>query len=336
MQKLRAFGAIVAFAMAAGFAADAARADAPRVVASIKPVHSLVAGVMAGVGEPELLVRGAASPHSYSLKPSDARALESADVVFWIGEGLELFLARPLATLAGEGRAVELADTGGLLLYPPREGGLWNSHDGEHEGEHAEGEAHEEGEAHAEGDEQSHAEDHDHAGFDGHLWLDPRNAKLLVGRIVAELAARDPADAATYRANGAALEARLEALDGELAAQLAPVADAPFIVFHDAYQYFEKRYGLTGVGSVTLSPEQPPGARRLGEIRDRIAAQQARCVFREPNFEPALVDTVIEGTVARTGILDPEGAALSEGPDLYFELMRDLAGSLEACLSASS
>ena len=319
------------WALAAGFAlllpADA-RGEAPDVVASIKPVHSLVAGVMAGVGEPTLLVKGAASPHSYALKPSDAAALEGADLIFWVGEGFELFLAKPLQSLADESRVIELADTDGLTLLAPREGGLWEPHLDAHgvdEDHDHDGEAH--------GDDQEH---HAHDAFDGHLWLDPHNARLMAGRIAEVLAERDPAHADLYKANGEALQAKLDALDAELTSRLAPVKRLPFIVFHDAYQYFEERYGLAGVGSITVSPEQPPSARRLQEIRDKIATHGARCVFREPNFEPALVDTVIAGTPARSGVLDHEGASLTEGPELYFDLMRALANSLGTCLASSS
>jgi zinc transport system substrate-binding protein len=308
------------------FAPASALAEVPDVVASVKPVHSLLAGIMAGVGEPSLLVKGNASPHDYTLKPSDAALLENADLVFWIGEGFELFLVKPLQSLSAEDRVVELADTEGLVLLPPREGGLWEPHLDEHsESEHVEDE-----EAHAE------AEHHEHGTFDGHLWLDPHNAKLMASRIASVLAERDPEHADAYRANGDALQARLDALDADLAARLAHVKSVPFIVFHDAYQYFEKRYGLAGVGSITVSPEQPPGARRLQEIQERIATHGARCVFREPNFEPALVDTVIAGTPARSGVLDPEGASLDEGEDLYFELLRGITDSLRSCLGASS
>ena len=298
-----------------------AAADGPDVVVSIKPVHSLVAGVMAGVGEPVLLVKGAASPHDYALKPSDAAALEGADLVFWVGEGFEMFLAKPLQSLADESHVVELAETPGLVLLPPREGGPWEPHLDEGEGE-----------------DEEHAEDeHDeHGAFDGHLWLDPMNAKQMTARIAATLAERDPEHAAIYSANSEALQAKLDALDAELTSRLVPVKSVPFIVFHDAYQYFEKRYRLAGVGSITVSPEQAPGAKRLLEIQERIAGRGARCVFREPNFEPALVDTVIAGTPARSGILDPEGASLTEGTDLYFDLLRGIADSLRSCLSASS
>jgi zinc transport system substrate-binding protein len=314
------------------FAPATAAAEAPDVVTSIKPVHSLVAGVMAGVGEPVLLVKGAASPHDYALKPSDAAVLENADLVFWVGEGFELFLGKPLQSLSDESRVIELAETDGLVVLPPREGGLWEPHLDEHaEGEHT-------GEEHAESEVEEHAEGehHEHGAFDGHLWLDPRNAKLMTARIASVLAERDPEHAAIYQANGEALQTELEALDAELASRLAAVKSAPFIVFHDAYQYFEKRYGLAGVGSITVSPDQPPGAKRLQEIQEKIATHGARCVFREPNFEPALVDTVIAGTSARSGVLDPEGASLNEGTDLYFELLRGIADSLKSCLAASS
>lgn len=305
-----------------------AEAEVPVVVASIKPIHSLVAGVMAGVGEPTLLVKGGASPHTYALKPSDAATLERADLVFWVGEGLEMFLVKPLQSLSDESRIVELADTAGLVLLPPREGGLWEPDLDEHE--HADAPIEGQGEQPGEG------EHHEHGAFDVHLWLDPRNAKLMVERIATALAARDPEHAATYRANGDALEAALDTLDTQLDAELASVKPIPFIVFHDAYQYFERRYGLSGVGSITVSPEQPPGVRRIAEIQEKIAGNGARCVFREPNFEPALVETVTAGTQARTGVLDPEGAALVEGPRLYFDLMQSLADSLKSCLAASS
>jgi zinc transport system substrate-binding protein len=325
--------ACLVLAIALGLLAPGnAVAEVPKVVASIKPIHSLVAGIMAGVGEPALLVKGAASPHTYALKPSDAADLESADLVFWVGEGFELFLVRPLESLSDESRAVELAETEGLVLLQPREGGLWEPHLDEHaEDEHA-GEEHDE----AEGEEHAEGEHHEHGAFDGHLWLDPHNAKLMAARIAGVLSERDPEHAGTYRANGDALQASLDALDTELATRLAPVKSAPFIVFHDAYQYFEKRYGLAGVGSITVSPEQPPGAKRLLDIQQKIATHGARCVFREPNFEPALVDTVIAGTPARSGVLDPEGASLNEGTDLYFELLRGIADSLRSCLGASS
>lgn len=296
------------FLTAALLAAGPAAA-APKVVASIKPVHSLVAAIMEGIGEPGLIVEGAASPHTYALKPSNAAALQEADLVFWVGHGLEAFLERPLETLGARATAVELEDAPGLEKLPLREGGPFEAH--AHEGHD-----HEEG----------------HGAFDMHLWLDPGNARAMAAEIAARLAEKDPAHAEAYQANLAKLEGRLDALDREIAGILAPVKERPFVVFHDAYQYFEHRYGLHAAGSITVSPETPPGAERLSEIRVTVKRLGATCVFAEPQFEPKLIKVVIEGTPAKSGTLDPEAATYDAGPGLYFELMRGLATSLRDCL----
>jgi zinc transport system substrate-binding protein len=335
---------------------------APDVVVSIKPVHSLVASIMKGVGEPALIVEGAASPHTYSLKPSNARALENADVVFWVGPGLEAFLEKPLEALPKQAKIVELEDAPGLTKLPFREGGAFEAHDhGEHAeegGEHAHGEAeahghdhaHEEGhdheaekaaasdahEGHAHGEhghEEHGHDDHEHGGVDMHLWLDPTNAKAMAADIAKSLSEVDPSNKATYDANLTALNAEIDALDSEIAGQLKPVLDKPFIVFHDAYQYFEKRYGVRVAGSVTVSPETMPGAERLSSIHAKIEELGAACVFAEPQFEPKLIGVVTEGTQAKSGVLDPEGGALEAGPALYGQLMRNLSASMVGCLS---
>jgi len=298
----------------------------PNVVVSIKPIHSLVAAIMDGVGEPGLIVEGAASPHTYSLKPSNAAALQAADMVFWVGHGLEAFLDKPLQTLGGKATVVELEDAPGLEKLPFREGGPFEAHEhGEHEHEAEEGHDH----AHAE--EEKH-DDHGHGETDMHLWLDPANARAIAAEVAARLAEKDPAHAEAYTANLAALEGRLDALDKEVAGIVAPVKDKPFIVFHDAYQYFEHRYGLQAAGSITVSPETLPGAERLTQIRDKVKALGATCVFAEPQFEPRLIEVVIEGTPAKSGTLDPEAATYDAGPDLYFTLMKGLATSLRDCL----
>lgn len=315
------------------------------VVTSIKPVHSLVAGVMAGVEEPKLLLTGGASPHSYSLKPSDAEALEDASVVFWIGEQLETFLADRIDTLAHHARIVELMDTDGLILLDLREGGTWEGHvHDDHDHGHAHDESAQDDHDHSHDDHghDDHAEEkqddaHHHGDLaDAHLWLDPGNAIAMVGAIVDALSEADIDNAATYRSNGDDVIARLEALDGELRAKLEPVSDKPFIVFHDAYQYLEAHFGLNGVGSITVSPDVQPGAARIAEIRDKIADLGAVCVFSEPQFEPRLVSTVTEGSDARTGVLDPVGADRTDGPDLYFEMMRANATALVDCLGGTS
>lgn len=305
----------------------AALAEVPRVVASVKPIHALVAQVMGDLGTPDLIVDGAVSPHTYSLKPSDAAALQQADLVFWTGHGLELFLEDSIGTLAPNATVVELSDVPGIELLPPRESGTFEPHDHGDEGhdhDHAhEGEDHDHAEAHA----------HEHEGErDMHFFLDPANAKAMVAVIAESLATADPEHAATYEANAALAAADLDALIAETEAKLAPVKDRPFVVFHDAYQYFEHRFDLNVAGSITISPELSPGADRINAIRDKLKTLDAACVFAEPNFDTRVVDVLIEGTGAKSAVLDPEGASLDAGPGLYRQLIGNLADSLVACL----
>jgi zinc transport system substrate-binding protein len=289
-----------------------AHAGALRVVASIKPVHSLVAAVMDGIAAPALLVPGTASPHVYSLKPSDARKLAAAQIVFWIGPMYEGFLVKPLAALDQATKIVALADAPGVVVLPAREGGMWEPHPGEHEES-----------AHGSGAPEEK---------DGHLWLDPENAKAIVAAAAAALAEADPEHAERYRANAARATAGLAQLDARLGTQLAPDAGVPYIVFHDAYQYLERRYGLAAAGSVTVAPERKPGARRVTEIRAKIAAARVACVFAEPQFEPALVRSIAADTGVKTGVLDPIGADIPEGPALYGTMMERVATALTRCL----
>ncbi len=278
----------------------------PRVVASIKPVHSLAAGLMAGVARPYLLVRGAGSGHDYSLRPSDARALSGAQLVFWVGPEMETYLARPLGALSSGARVVELAAAPGVKLLPAAVGRRGDGHQ---------------------------AADGDHGRSDPHIWLDPGNALAMVRAMERALALADPPHVRRYRANGRRLAARLEKLDRELRGLLADLAGRPYVVFHDAYRYFERRYGLRPVGSVALRQGRPPGARRLTEIRARLKASGAACVFGGPSLSPRLMATVLEGTGARAGVLHPLGTQLAPGEGLYFELMRGLAAALVACLA---
>lgn len=316
-------------ALTALLSAAPAWAEAPKVVVSIKPIHSLVASVMQGVGEPALLVRGGASPHTYTLKPSDAKSLSAADLVVWVGPEMEGFLEKPLSANAAKAKVLTLLTVPGMLLLDARETGAWEPHD------HGHGhEDHKAKEGAKEGAKHGHDDEHEHDEVNTHLWLDPANARRIVTATADALAARDPANAEAYRSNAERTAQSIDALDAELKAALAPVANKPFVVFHDAYQYFEARYNLSGVGSITVNPDRRPSAKRLSAIRAKIAGLEASCVFAEPQFEPALVRTVTEGTKARTGVLDPEGADLAEGVALYPALMRNLAASLRACLGA--
>lgn len=292
-----------------------ARAEAPRVVASIQPIHSLVAAVMKGVGEPALVVNGAQSEHTYALKPSDARAIQAAQMVVLVDEHYETFLAKPLKGRKDSLDVIAMADLPGAVTLKPRAGGVWEEDD------------------HAGHDHQG-AHGHDHGAIDGHVWLDPTNARLLVTAVADRLSELDPPHADAYHANAAAASARLGALDAELKARLTPLAGKPFVVFHDAYQYLEKRYGLAAAGAVTIDPDRPPSAKRLAALRDRLKAAGAACVFREPQFPAPVVKTLAEAAGAREGVLDPQGADIPAGPDQYFTLMTRLADGLTSCLAA--
>ena len=293
-------------------ASPAAADAAVRVVASIKPVHSLVSAVMAGVGEPHLIIRGAVSPHTFSMRPSDAAMLENARVIFLIGESLETSLARPIDTLAGNARVIALSEAQGLVRRPLREGGTF--------------------EAHGHGTDDDH-DLHRRGAFDMHIWLDPVNAGAMARAIAGALSKADPTNAGTYAANTQALLRRLEEFTRQIATEVAPIRGKPFIVFHDAYRYFEDRFGLTAAGSSVVSPDRSPGVRRISELRDKIRELGVTCVFAEPQFEPRLVDVIIEGTPARTGTVDPLGATIESGPELYFTLIRNMAASFKSCLA---
>jgi zinc transport system substrate-binding protein len=293
------------FALLIALPAQAASAP-PKVLASIKPIHSIVAAVMGDTGKPELLIGGGASPHSYALKPSDARKIASADAIFWVGPVLETFLQRPFATLAPKARVVALSEAQGVLRVPARRGGLWQ----------------------AQGDHPDKL-----GGIDGHLWLDPRNAAAMAHAVAHVLGAIDRQRAATYLANADAFEARMQHLDIQLARELAPVRPKAYIVFHDAFHYFELRYSLSPAGAVTVAADRPVGARRIGDLRRAIKQAQAICVFSTPQYPPKLVASLTEATDARVGVLDDIGADIPAGPALYETLMRRIAGSLVACLA---
>ena len=353
---MRSFRTLIAAGMFSTLAAPAMAEGPPAVMTSIKPVHSLVSSVMQGVSEPGLIVEGAASPHSYALKPSQAAKLSKATHVFWIGHELEAFLEKPIETVAAQAHTVGLLDVDGIQTHEFREGGAFDAHDHdddhdhdhdhdeqEHAHEHAEEghEEHDHDENHAELKEADHADhaDHDehdghhHDGVDPHIWLDPVNAIAMVRKIADVLSADDPANADRYAANAAATIAELEKLVDEVSAELAPLHDTQYVVFHDAYRYFEERFGLHAAGSITISPEITPGAERIHEIRDRVKHLGATCVFAEPQFEPRLISVVLEGSNAKSGTIDPLGAGLADGPDLYFNLIRNMAASMRDCLS---
>lgn len=302
----------------ANWAAQAGAAE-PKVVVTLKPVHALVSRIMAGVGTPLLIVDGSASPHTFTLRPSGAKAINEADVFIRVSEALEPFTRKVSAALPQTVRLISLAEAPGITLLQQRIGDTF--------------------EAHA-----RHGEDHDapddhagdlHGAKDQHIWLDPENAKAIVAQVTQVLAQVYPENASKFQANAAALTADITSLSAEMAVDLAPLKNKPFIVFHDATQYFEKRFGLEAAGSVTVSPDVQPSAKRLTAVRKKIAGLSAACVFAEPGFQPNLIAAVTDGTPARSGSLDPEGVALEPGPGLYFDLMRGMAKSIKSCLGAA-
>lgn len=285
------------------------RADVPQVVVTLKPIHALVSGVMQGVGEPSLLLTGGESPHTYSLKPSQVKQLHQAQLIVWVGSAIESFLVKPLQTVPKEVRQLGLLEIQGLHLHKARQGGIW-------EDEHA-----------------HHADETtDKAHLDQHIWLDPRNAQLIVLAVSTQLQQLDPVHSNRYLENATRLNARLDALDKSLMQQLQPVRKTALMVFHDAYQYFEERYGLNVVGAVSISPENRPSAKRLHQLRERIQNAQVRCVFSEPQFEPSLITPLIENTQVKRGVLDPNGMDLAVGSEAYFSLLMNLAKAVRTCV----
>lgn len=297
-----------------------ALAEAPRVATDIPPVHSLVARVMQGVGAPELIVPPGASPHDFALRPSQAATLQEAEVVFWVGEGLTPWLGDALGTLAADAEVLSLLGVAGTIAYPYREE-VGHDHDHDHDHDHGD-------DAHTHGHD-DHG--HDHSGDDPHAWLDPVNAAVWTRAIAAALAEADPENAATYAANAQAALAELDTLSAEIAATFSAATPPAFIVFHDAYQYFERRFGLEPVGAISLSDAAAPSAGRVAEIRARIATLEAACVFAEPQFDPRIVAAVTEGTASTTAVIDPLGADLEPGPGLYAALLSDMAASFATC-----
>ena len=312
-----------------------AYADTPQVAVDIAPVHSLVARVMDGVGTPDLIIQPGASPHEYSLRPSEAAALQNANLVFWIGPDLTPWLTDTIKTLAPDAAVTALMEADGTIELEFREGALFEAHAHEDDDDHVD-------EAHDDHDEEARHDDHDddetgHEGHgqgahDPHAWLSPQNAMTWLNVIAGQLSAADPDNAGAYFTNAAAGRTEMEALIGEVIATLDPVRDGQFLVFHDAYQYFEMDFDFPASGAISIGDASDPSPARIAEIQDRIAEQGIDCVLAEPQFNPGLVATVLDGTEAGTGMLDPLGSDLEPGPALYSQLIRNLSTALAGCM----
>jgi zinc transport system substrate-binding protein len=288
-------------------------AETPKVVVSVKPIHSLVASILGETAEPLLLIDGGASPHTFSLKPSHASALNQAALVFWVGPDLESVLINPMDNLVQEGSSVPLIHADGVSLLEAREGGIWGDH------------------AHHDEHEEDTEEEH---SFDPHIWLDIQNAIAITKTIERRLSQTYPELAPSFSENANTLRTQLNVLDQELREQLAPVSETPYYVFHDAYQYFEKSYSLSPLGAVTVNPEVKPGARRLTEMKE--AGDGVVCVFAEPQFEPRILRILMEDEGTKLGYLDPLGSELQSSPGHYAATLRALATSLTDCLATET
>lgn len=321
--------------------------NAPRVLADIGPVHSLVAMVMEGVGEPSLVVPPGTSPHDMALRPSDAAALTEADLIVWTGPVMLPWLDTAIGSLAPEARILTLLETEGWepLILGARADGADPGH-GDHDdhGDHGEHEDHNDHDDHAhdgshdhEGDDHGHDGHHDHAHgapgeIDPHAWLDPAVAAVWVGAIAEALSDLDPAHAETYRSNAEAAQARLTELAADLRARMAPLGDRRFLAGHDAYAYFERASGLASAGSVADFTGAPPSPATIAALRDTALSGGASCLLLDSETDPAWATTLGEGADLRTAMADPEGVFLEPGPDLYPALIEGLAAALEDCL----
>ena len=311
-----------------------------KVVASIKPIHSLASYLMDGIGKPDLIVDGYSSPHGFALKPSHAKMLQDADIIFYVGEGLENFLEKPLKSIAKKAEKIELMEIKGLNKLKFRERNIFDGHDdhghdedGHKEDDHDDHKHEEDGHKEDDHDDHGHDEDghegHAHGEYDPHIWLDPENAKVILNEMVEHLIENDEKNASTYKKNLKNAEKDLDKLVKKVKSDLNK--DFKSIVFHDAYQYFEERFNVTVLGAFTVNTDVMPGAEQLSEIREIIEHDKVSCIFSEPQFNPDIIEAVAKDMNIKTGVLDPLGATLDPGKDLYFDLISNMSKSFKGC-----
>jgi len=306
-----------------------------KVVTSIKPLHSLASYLMDGVGKPDLIVDGYASPHGFSMKPSHAKMLQNADLIFWVGEGMENFLEKPLNSIAKKAEKIELMETKGLQVLKFRERNIFDEHDHDDHDDHAKKEDDHDDHDHddhgkkEEHDDHDDHEGHNHGEYDAHIWLDPINAKVILFEMSKHLIELDAKNESVYRDNLSKAYNEIDKLTKDVTAELDQSVAS--IVFHDAYQYFEKRFNVNILGAFTVNTDVMPGAEQLAEIREIIEHDKVSCVFSEPQFNPDIIKAVAKDMNIKTGVIDPLGATLNPGKDLYFKLIRNMSASFKGC-----
>jgi zinc transport system substrate-binding protein len=305
-----------------------------KVVTSIKPIHSLASYLMDGVAKPDLIVDGYASPHGFALKPSHAKMLQNADLIFWVGEDLENFLEKPLKSVAKKAEKIELMEIKGLTKLKFRERNIFEGHDDhghkedDHD-DHAKKEDDHDDHGHDDEHKEDGHDDHGHGEYDPHIWLDPMNAKVILSEMAEHLIENDQKNEAKYKANLKKAHKDIDKLTKKVKSELNK--DFKSIVFHDAYQYFEKRFGINILGAFTVNTDVMPGAEQLAEIREIIEHDKVSCVFSEPQFNPDIIKAVAKDTNVATGVIDPLGATLNPGKDLYFDLIGNMSKSFKGC-----
>ena len=297
-----------------------------KVVTTIKPLHSLISRIMETRGEPQLIIEGTNNPHTFVFKPSHANMIEEADIVFWIGEDLEAFMEKPLNSLAKNAKKIAFMDSDSIEKLKFREENIFDDHDDhdDHDGHDDEHEGHDDHDDHA-----GHHDGHNHGEFDAHIWLDPENAKEMVKIIRDELIKIDPEGQRQYSVNAAGATLELDNLINNVEKELSK--DISYIVFHDAYQYFETRFGVKSAGALTLNPDVLPGAKQIADIQDLINDKGIKCIFSEPQYNPKIIETLGNDMNISTGVMDPLGAYIDAGPSMYSELINEIANSIKNC-----
>ena len=306
-----------------------------KVVTSIKPIHSLASYLMDGVAKPDLIVDGYASPHGFAMKPSHAKMLQNADIVFWVGEDLENFLEKPLDSIAAKAEKIELMEIKGLVKLKFRERNIFDDHDDhghkkkdDHD-DHDHDDHAKKKDGHDDHDDHDGHEGHHHGEFAPHIWLDPINAKVILFEMSKHLIENDPTNESAYRANLSKAYKDIDKLTSDVTAELNESTAS--IVFHDAYQYFEERFKVNILGAFTVNTDVLPGAEQLAEIREVIEHDKVACVFSEPQFNPNIIKAVAKDMNIKTGVVDPLGATLTPGKGLYFDLIKNMSKSFKGC-----
>ena len=311
-----------------------------KVVSSIKPIHSLASYLMDGIGKPNLIVDGYASPHGFAMKPSHAKMLQEADIIFWVGEDLENFLVKPLSSIAKKAEKIELMEIKGLEVLKFRERNIFDDHDHDDHGHDDHGKKEDDHDDHGHDDHGKKEDDHDdhghddhdghaHGEFDPHIWLDPVNAKVILKEMAEHLIENDEKNSAIYKKNLAKALKDIDKLIKDTKSELSKSVAS--IVFHDAYQYFEERFNVNILGAFTVNTDVMPGAEQLAEIREIIEHDKVACVFSEPQFNPDIIKAVAKDMNIKTGVIDPLGATLNPGKDLYFNLIKNMSASFKNC-----